>query len=112
MPGTPSASAAPSPSDSPDRPAPSPDRSRAPGAKPSPEEPATLRRGDSGAAVTELQYRLREAGLYDGPMNGRYNKDVEWSVGQYQQARDLRSDGWGVYGPETREWLESETTPR
>ncbi|MEU0663178.1 peptidoglycan-binding domain-containing protein [Streptomyces lavendulocolor] len=62
--------------------------------------------------MMELQHRLREAGLYDGPMNGRYNEDVEWGVGQYQQARELWSDGWGVYGPETRQWLESETTGR
>ncbi|MER7111515.1 peptidoglycan-binding domain-containing protein [Streptomyces sp. NPDC000229] len=83
-----------------------------PSAEPTDDEPVTLRRGDRGPEVAELQHRLREAGLYDGPMNGRYNQDVEWGVGQYQEARDLWSDGWGVYGPETRRWLESETTGR
>ncbi|MFF8292491.1 peptidoglycan-binding protein [Streptomyces sp. NPDC016309] len=90
----------------------SPLRSRGPVQEPSPGEPVTLARGDRGPEVAELQRRLREAGLYDGPMNGRYNDQVEWGVGQYQEARDLEGDEWGVYGPETRQWLESETTGR
>ncbi|MFC8916042.1 peptidoglycan-binding protein [Streptomyces sp. NPDC057116] len=101
-----------SPGQGSDRPdvGPSPDRTRGPSPEASGDASVTLRRGDRGPEVSELQYRLREAGLYDGPMNGRYNQAVEDGVARYQYARNLEGDGWGVYGPETRQWLEAETT--
>ncbi|WP_256107249.1 peptidoglycan-binding domain-containing protein [Streptomyces sp. ODS05-4] len=90
------------------RPGGDPSRSRGP-QPPPPQEGPTLERGSEGTEVFELQWRLRLAGLYDGPMDGRFGRDVQWGVSTYQRARDLRDDGRGVYGPQTRRALEAET---
>ncbi|MER6353955.1 peptidoglycan-binding domain-containing protein [Streptomyces sp. NPDC001634] len=68
-----------------------------------------LRLGDQGPEVTELQQRLREVGLYAGPVNGSYDSQVESAVRNYQFTRGITQDDPGVYGAETREKLESET---
>ncbi|MFF8843934.1 peptidoglycan-binding protein [Streptomyces sp. NPDC015127] len=70
----------------------------------------TLRRGDSGPAVTELQLRLAEIRLYEGPADGEYSESVEDAVARYQWARGIKSDPLGVYGPKTRRALEAETS--
>ncbi|MEU9984884.1 peptidoglycan-binding domain-containing protein [Streptomyces sp. NPDC050856] len=105
----PSGGAAPAPSRPAGGPAPSPSAPRPPSTEPAAATPETLSRGDRGQEVTELQHRLRQAGLYDGPAHGRYDKAVEEAVYRYQRARDLQEDGWGVYGPQTRAALEGET---
>ncbi|GGS94514.1 peptidoglycan-binding domain-containing protein [Streptomyces chromofuscus] len=75
------------------------------------DEPApTLRRGDSGPEVTELQLRLRQLYLYNDDPHGQYTKQVEHAVRNYQWARGIRDDELGVYGEETRQMLESETS--
>lgn len=68
-----------------------------------------LRRGDRGPEVVELQLRLRQLYLYNGDANGNFNGQVEDALRNYQWARGARSDDLGVYGPETRRMLESET---
>ncbi|MFF9620522.1 peptidoglycan-binding protein [Streptomyces griseosporeus] len=68
-----------------------------------------LRRGDRGPEVVELQLRLRQLYLYNGDANGNFNGQVEDALRNYQWARGVRSDDLGVYGPETRWMLESET---
>jgi hypothetical protein len=68
-----------------------------------------LHRGDRGPDVAELQQRLAQLYLYTGDINGNYNHQVEDSVRTYQWARGIRSDDLGVYGPDTRRMLESET---
>ncbi|MDQ0403526.1 peptidoglycan-binding domain-containing protein [Streptomyces sp. NPDC000349] len=68
-----------------------------------------LRRGDRGPEVVELQQRLAQLYLYTGDIDGNYNHRVEDSVRTYQWARGIRSDDLGVYGPDTRRQLESET---
>ncbi|MFH8937486.1 peptidoglycan-binding protein [Streptomyces griseosporeus] len=68
-----------------------------------------LRRGDRGPEVVELQLRLRQLYLYNGDANGNFNGQVEDALRNYQWARGVRSDELGVYGPETRRMLESET---
>lgn len=70
---------------------------------------ATLRRGDQGPEVTELQLRLRQLFVYNGKADGSYSRHVEDAVRRYQWARGIRSDEQGVYGPATRASLESET---
>ncbi|WP_223887072.1 peptidoglycan-binding domain-containing protein [Streptomyces viridosporus] len=67
-----------------------------------------LGRGDRGPEVTELQLRLRQLHLYNGDVNGQFNRRVEDSLRAYQWARGLQ-DELGVYGPRTRARLESET---
>ncbi|TXS08726.1 peptidoglycan-binding protein [Streptomyces sp. NBC_01201] len=73
---------------------------------------ATLRRGDSGAEVSELQRRLQEIWVYRGPENGDYSAQVEQAVAEYQRWVSVRSDPSGVYGPETRSALEAQTSGR
>nr|WP_145485119.1 MULTISPECIES: peptidoglycan-binding domain-containing protein [Streptomyces] len=109
----------PSPSPTPTRsPSPSPTPSRTPSRPPSPtaSAPATpanaavLERGDSGPQVVELEYRLWELNLYDGDVNGVYTHPVENAVSTYQLTRGIQGDPLGVYGPQTRASLESETS--
>jgi len=71
-----------------------------------------LRQGDRGPEVTELQLRLRQLNLYNGPANGNYGWRVARGVGTYQAARGVTQDEPGVYGPATRAMLESETSGR
>ncbi|MBT2366312.1 peptidoglycan-binding protein [Streptomyces sp. ISL-10] len=70
----------------------------------------TLREGDSGPAVTELQLRLAEIRLYEGPADGNYDETVEDAVARFQSARGIKGDPLGVYGSKTRKALESETS--
>jgi hypothetical protein len=116
---SPEASTSPSPSTPP-----SPSATATPSASPTTSTPApppggdqdiaasgpTLRLGDSGEEVVELQERLRQAGLYDGAPHGRFDDYVARGVFTYQQARAITADQAGVYGPTTRAGLESETT--
>ncbi|MFG2328378.1 peptidoglycan-binding protein [Streptomyces sp. NPDC048604] len=69
----------------------------------------TLRHGDSGPDVSELQRRLKEIWAYKGPENGYYGERVEEAVADFQSYMDIDEDPWGVYGPATREALEAVT---
>ncbi|MFI2352631.1 peptidoglycan-binding protein [Streptomyces sp. NPDC019443] len=70
----------------------------------------TLRSGDSGPEVVELQQRLAKVLLYVGPMDGQYGQSVEDAVRSYQDSRNVKGDPKGVYGPKTRRALEAETS--
>ncbi|NKY15815.1 peptidoglycan-binding domain-containing protein [Streptomyces somaliensis] len=59
--------------------------------------------------MLELQYRLRQLGMYGNAMDGRYDKGVERAVARYQERRGITADPSGVYGPTTRRALEAET---
>ncbi|MFB9393977.1 peptidoglycan-binding protein [Streptomyces coeruleoprunus] len=80
------------------------------------QEPTTdgtsLSRGDRSQAVRDLQHRLRELGLYSGPLHGQYDNNVERAVAAYQERRGISGDPRGVYGPATRTSLEAETSGR
>ncbi|MEV5087270.1 peptidoglycan-binding protein [Streptomyces griseoincarnatus] len=86
--------------------------SSAPAVAPEPEEPVdtapVLRRGDRGPEVVELQQRLRMVWLYQGDTDGWYSRRVEEAVRHYQWSRRIHEE-LGVYGPQTRSRLESET---
>ncbi|MET9969316.1 peptidoglycan-binding domain-containing protein [Streptomyces sp. NPDC006356] len=122
---TPTASPSPSPSRSSASPAPSPsteptntsappstDATGAQGTSAAAMAPAppTLRRGDKGSEVVELELRLTQLGLYTREAGGSYNEGVEDAVSRYQWARGVQSEEYGVYDLATRERLESETT--
>ncbi|MFD7435332.1 peptidoglycan-binding protein [Streptomyces sp. NPDC059861] len=117
---TPTATATSSPTlrPSPSPPSPTPTRSSSPTARATDTEtpadrdepPPTLRRGDSGPEVTELQLRLRQLYLYNDDPHGHYTHGVENAVRTYQWARGIRTDEPGVYDEETRQQLESETS--
>ncbi|MGZ9932314.1 peptidoglycan-binding protein [Streptomyces sp. NC-S4] len=62
----------------------------------------------SGPEVAELQYRLRELGLYEGRVNGAYNQRVTDAVASYQRSRRINGDPRGSYGPATRAALQRE----
>ncbi|MCT9104203.1 peptidoglycan-binding protein [Streptomyces mirabilis] len=84
--------------------------SLAPGQGSTGDQPAqTLRRGDRGSEVTELQLRLRQLSLYTGKADGTYSGQVEDAVRRYQWARGITGDKSGVYGAATRTSLEGET---
>ncbi|MGW0780831.1 peptidoglycan-binding domain-containing protein [Streptomyces sp. NPDC002913] len=70
----------------------------------------TLRRGDEGAEVAELQRRLQEIWIYRGPEDGEYGDRVEDAVAEFQRWISAQDDPSGVYGPETRRALEERTT--
>ncbi|GFM96808.1 hypothetical protein Sfulv_16190 [Streptomyces fulvorobeus] len=89
--------------------APAPEASTAPPPAP---DGATLRPGDSGSGVVELQRRLREVWLYHGPHDGVYSDQVRDSVAVFQSYRAVQDDPRGVYGPNTRRALEAETSGR
>ncbi|WP_326677036.1 peptidoglycan-binding domain-containing protein [Streptomyces sp. NBC_01237] len=72
----------------------------------------TLRPGDHGPEVAELQNRLKEVWLYQGPSNADYTDRVEEAVQVYQSYKAIRGDPAGVYGPNTRRALEAETSGR
>ncbi|WP_431773516.1 peptidoglycan-binding domain-containing protein [Streptomyces cucumeris] len=95
-PATPSASASPEP------PAP-----------PAAAGPATLRRGDNGSEVADLQCRLAQVGYYEGEEDGDFDGRVEEAVADFQSEQDIDGDhSPGVYGPITRKALEDRTVPR
>lgn len=79
-----------------------------PGSDPDPTG-ATLRLGDSGAEVVELQQRLKQLWLFPGAANGEFDASVEEAVKIFQWSRNTLTDPLGVYGPDTRRALEAET---
>jgi putative peptidoglycan binding protein len=76
-----------------------------------PDGPGTLRRGDSGPGVAELQQRLlRVPDVYrDGSTGGRYDAALTEAVARFQLWYGVRGDETGVYGDDTRRALESRT---
>ncbi|MFJ3305403.1 peptidoglycan-binding protein [Streptomyces sp. NPDC086549] len=82
------------------------------GATTDPDGVGTLREGDSGPQVTELQQRLlRIPDVYrDGSTDGRYDAVLTAAVARFQLWYGIRGDETGVYGNDTRQSLESRTS--
>ncbi|MEV5438312.1 peptidoglycan-binding domain-containing protein [Streptomyces sp. NPDC052682] len=78
-----------------------------------PDAAGTLREGDTGPEVTELQQRLlRVPNVYqDGSADGRYDATLTAAVARFQLWYGVRGDETGVYGDDTRLALESRTAP-
>jgi hypothetical protein len=77
-----------------------------------PDGAGTLREGDSGAEVKELEQRLlRIPNVYEnGSTNGQYDATLTAAVARFQLWYGIRGDENGVYGDDTRKDLESRTT--
>ncbi|AUH43261.1 peptidoglycan-binding domain-containing protein [Streptomyces sp. CMB-StM0423] len=73
--------------------------------------PPTLREGDSGPEVVELQKRLIESGHapFLTRIDGDYGPFTRRGVERFQDANGIDGDERGVYGLETRRALESMT---
>ncbi|NEY34423.1 peptidoglycan-binding protein [Streptomyces sp. PRKS01-65] len=128
--GSATPSASPTPEPTPSSASPTPSRSPSPTASPTTARPtataqqpgddgredapesSVLRRGDRGPRVADLQTRLRKVYLYTGEVDGVFDQRVEEALRNYQWSRGIRSDELGVYGPETRQRLEAETSGR
>ncbi|MCH5671245.1 peptidoglycan-binding domain-containing protein [Streptomyces gilvus] len=110
LPGRSGAAATPAPSPSPTASAAPTPTATASGAA-DPDGAGTLREGDSGPAVTDLQQRLRHIpNVYDnGATDGRYDATLEAAVARFQLWYGIRGDETGVYGNDTRQALESRT---
>ncbi|SEP75696.1 Putative peptidoglycan binding domain-containing protein [Streptomyces sp. yr375] len=76
-----------------------------------PDGTGTLREGDSGPEVLDLQKRLlRIPDVYaKGPTDGRYDTVLTAAVARFQLWYGIRGDESGVYGNDTRRDLESRT---
>ncbi|MEU9324736.1 peptidoglycan-binding domain-containing protein [Streptomyces canus] len=77
-----------------------------------PDGPGTLREGDNGPEVTDLQERLlRIPNVYDnGSTDGTYDSTLTAAVARFQLWYGIRGDEDGVYGDDTRRDLESRTS--
>ena len=60
---------------------------------------ATLKPGDSGAQVKQLQRALARAGYSPGSIDGSYGPGTKAAVARFQTAKSLTADG--VAGPKT-----------
>ncbi|WAU83481.1 peptidoglycan-binding protein [Streptomyces sp. Qhu-G9] len=97
--------------------APPPAASSAPSAPPAPPQgvdpdgAGTLREGDSGPQVSDLQERLlRIPDVYEkGEASGVYDATLTAAVARFQLWYGIRGDETGVYGNDTRTDLESRT---
>ena len=58
-----------------------------------PSSNGTLREGDSGEDVYNLQARLFELGYYNGRIDGRYSSETTAAVKAFQKANGLSADG-------------------
>ncbi|MFD8020203.1 peptidoglycan-binding protein [Streptomyces lavendulae] len=73
-----------------------------PAAKPPGQPSGTLRPGDSGPEVSELQERLYGQGFTYVSQTGVYDEQTRRGVAQLQRDRDIKGDPRGIYGPATR----------
>ncbi|WTI18460.1 peptidoglycan-binding protein [Streptomyces sp. NBC_00820] len=77
-----------------------------------PDGSGTLRQGDTGPEVVELQQRLlRIPDVYrDGSTQGTYDSTLTEAVARFQLWYGISGDETGVYGDDTRRALESRTS--
>ncbi|MEU8970606.1 peptidoglycan-binding domain-containing protein [Streptomyces monashensis] len=90
----------------------SPTTPGAPTAATDPDGPGTLRQGDTGPDVAELQLRLlRIPDVYrDGSTDGTFDATLTAAVARFQLWYGISGDERGVYGDDTRRALESRTS--
>ena len=71
----------------------------------SPAEGVTMRSGNTGEPVAQLQAKLKELGYYAGEITRRYDTATSAAVKAFQKTNSLKADG--LAGAETRKLLDS-----
>ena len=74
------------------------------------DSPRTIRRGDRGAAVEQLQEVLNDLGYTAGAADGIFGGKTEAAVLAFQESNDLEADG--LVGRKTKQALEDQWQPR
>lgn len=69
----------------------------------------TLRVGSSGSAVTDMQNKLKKAGIYKGSVHGKYDTSTRNAVIAFQKKYKLKADG--IAGPATLSKLDAVIAP-
>jgi Ca-activated chloride channel family protein len=62
-----------------------------------------LQEGDKGLEVEKLQTALKDAGFFEGDIDGQYSEDLKVAVEAYQKDQGLTEDG--IAGPTTMQAL-------
>ena len=73
----------------------------------SPVAGVTMRQGNTGEAVGELQKRLQALGYYTGSINNTYDADTKAAVTAFQKKNGLKPDG--IAGSETQKTVYSDS---
>jgi peptidoglycan hydrolase-like protein with peptidoglycan-binding domain len=60
---------------------------------------ASYQRGSLGAEVGQIQQRLKDLGLYNGPIDGSYGGGTEAAIKRFQRNSGLQVDGDTGPGP-------------
>jgi len=63
----------------------------------------TLREGDMGDMVTNLQHALKDQGYYTGAIDGKYGEGTTKAITAFQHAHELKQDG--LAGSDTQRGL-------
>ncbi|HYH31937.1 MAG TPA: L,D-transpeptidase family protein [Pseudonocardia sp.] len=105
----PAAAPAPTTTPAPQTTTPAPTATPTPTPPPEP-EPRSLRLGDEGPRVLEIQQRLSELGYWLGEVDGYYGQLTRQAVMAFQKAEGLTRDG--VAGPVTRGRLPDASRPQ
>ncbi|MEO0947153.1 MAG: peptidoglycan-binding domain-containing protein, partial [Cyanobacteria bacterium J06641_5] len=71
---------------------------------------ASLRRGDRGEAVRELQEQLQQLGVYDSTVDGRFGPGTEVAVAAFQRQHGLAADA--IAGCETQRAMQAAIAER
>jgi len=59
--------------------------------------------GKKSLTHKDIQFALKNAGFYNGPIDGKIGKNTKKAIREFQKANDLKTDG--VVGPKTRDLL-------
>ncbi|WP_084361939.1 peptidoglycan-binding protein [Robertmurraya korlensis] len=91
------------------KPAITPPRAPAPAVAAPAKKYPTLRVGSSGAAVTDMQNKLKKVGIYKGSVHGKYDTSTRNAVIAFQKKYKLKADG--IAGPATLSKLDAVIAP-
>ena len=59
--------------------------------------------GKKSLTHKDIQFALKNAGFYNGPIDGKIGKNTKKAIREFQKANGLKADG--VVGPKTRDLL-------